>query len=138
MIKDFFHFKTVQSRAFAPLKSHPWRLYLAGLLCFLCGCASPPPAAPEAPATVIQPPPAPMPMPTSLTEEASALLLVAEQTVTEARIKRSLWTAAEATLELARASARRFDSVATLRHARNVIELCTLSEAQRTATPVKW
>ncbi len=84
---------------------------------------------------------APAPTPTklsALTAEADTILKAAEQSVIEARIKRALWTAAVAELERARSAAKVFDSVATSRHAREVIALCGLSVAQLSAAPVSW
>lgn len=83
--------------------------------------------------------PAPPPSkPLALTEEAETILKAAEQSVIEARIKRALWTAAVTELERARAASKMFDSVATSRHAREVITLCGLSVAQLSAAPVSW
>ena len=93
--------------------------------------------APKAPAAVIPVVTAPA-KPILLTEEAESTLKAAEQSVTEARIRRALWTAAVEELERARAAAKGFDSGATLRHAREVIALCGLSIAQLSAPPVKW
>lgn len=78
------------------------------------------------------------PKPATLTAEADTALKAAEQSVTEARIRRALWTAAVEELERARAAAKGLDSVATLRHAREVIALCGLSIAQLSAAPVTW
>ena len=93
--------------------------------------------APKAPTVVIPVVVAP-PKPTALSEEADTTLKAAEQSVTEARIRRALWTAAVEELERARAAAKVLDSDATLRHAREVIALCGLSIAQLSAPPVKW
>ena len=76
--------------------------------------------------------------PIALTGEADAALKTAEQSVTEARIKRALWTAAVLELERARVAAKELDSVATLGHAREVIALCGLSTAQLSEPPVTW
>ena len=76
--------------------------------------------------------------PTALTAEAASALQAAEQSVTEARVKRALWTAAVEELTRARAAAITFDSVATLRHAQETVALCGLSIAQLSAAPVKW
>lgn len=92
--------------------------------------------APKAPVVVA--PEAPPPKPVALTEEADSVLKAAEQSVTEARIKRALWTAAVVELERARTAARTFDSAATITHAREVIALCGLSIAQLSSAPVKW
>lgn len=78
------------------------------------------------------------PKPVALTEEAAAALLAAEQRVTEARLKRSLWIAAVEHLDKARAAAKVFDSELTLVHAKETIELCLLSIAQLQSPPVKW
>lgn len=78
------------------------------------------------------------PRPTVLTEEAETALRAAEQSVSDARARRILWTTAVMQLELARAAAREFDSEATLRHAREAIALCELSVQQLSAPPVKW
>jgi hypothetical protein len=90
------------------------------------------------PAPVAAVAPAPPPKPTALTAEAAAALLAAEQSVTEARIKRSLWTKAVQHLEQARAAAKIFDSEATLMHAKETIALCELSVAQLKSPPVRW
>ena len=79
-----------------------------------------------------------LPKPTALTDEADKILKAAEQNVTEARIKRALWTAAVEELKLAQEAAKNFDSVATLAHAREVIALCGHSIAQLSSAPVKW
>ena len=76
--------------------------------------------------------------PAALTAEAGSALQAAEQGVIEARIKRALWIAAVEELSRARASAKKFDSAATLRHAREAILLCELSIAQLSKAPVKW
>jgi len=76
--------------------------------------------------------------PTALTEEAAAALTAAEQSVIEARVKRSLWTAAVEQLKKARAAAQDFDSTATLAHAKEVVALCALSIQQLALPPVKW
>ena len=91
----------------------------------------------KTPIVVVVPEPPP-PKPSALTVEADTILKAAEQSVIEARIKRALWTAAVAELERARAAAKVFDSVATSRHAREVIALCGLSVAQLSAAPVSW
>jgi len=104
------------------------------LAAFLSGCAVP--QAPPAPLAAV--PLAPVPKPTVLTEEADSALRAAEQSVTEARIKRALWAAAVEELERARTAAKGFDSVSTLRHAREAIVLCGLSIAQLSAAPVTW
>jgi hypothetical protein len=78
------------------------------------------------------------PKPVALTVEADAALKAAEQSVTEARIKRALWTAAVEELKRAQAAAKNFDSVATLVHASETIALCGLSVAQLSKAPVKW
>ena len=80
----------------------------------------------------------PLAKPTVVNEEADAALKVAELSVNEARIKRALWTAAVEELARARAAAKVFDSVATLRHARAAIALCNLSIAQLSKPPVNW
>ncbi|MBL8519914.1 MAG: hypothetical protein JNK75_04515 [Betaproteobacteria bacterium] len=82
--------------------------------------------------------PAPPPAPTSLLPEAEEALAAAEQKVIEARVKRSLWIPAIEQLHKARAAAQRFDSAATLAHAKEVIALCTLSIAQLESPPVRW
>lgn len=78
------------------------------------------------------------PKPVALTAEADAALKAAEQSVTEARIKRALWIAAVEELKRAQAAAKDFDSVATLAHASETIALCSLSVAQLSKAPVKW
>ena len=97
------------------------------------GCAVP--EATKIPAAVI-PVPA-LPAPIALTEEAETTLKAAEQSVIEARVKRTLWTAAVVELDRARTAAKKFDSNATVRHAREVIALCDLSIAQLSKVPVK-
>ena len=87
------------------------------------------------PAAVI-PVPA-LPEPIALSAEAETTLKAAEQNVIEARVKRTLWTAAVVELDRARTAAKKFDSNATLRHAREVIALCDLSIAQLSKAPVK-
>ena len=87
---------------------------------------------------VVATPEPPPPKPLALTDEAETILKAAEQSVIEARIKRALWTAAVAELERARTASKVFDSVATSRHAREVIALCGLSVAQLSAAPVSW
>ena len=76
--------------------------------------------------------------PTMLTAEAEAALNDAENSVREARVKRALWIAAVEELDKARAAANRFDSAATLTHAREAVELCVLSIKQLSAPLVKW
>lgn len=112
------------------------RIVFASVLsaAFLSGCAVQ--EAPKIPVAAV--PAAPEPKPTALTDEADTALKAAEQSVTEARIKRALWTAAVEELERARSAAKGFDSVATLRHAREAITLCGLSIAQLSAAPVTW
>jgi hypothetical protein len=85
--------------------------------------------------TMLTPPP---PKPTSLTSEAENILKAAEQTVIEARVKRSLWTSANEHLLKARLAAKIFDSVATTQHAREVISLCELSNKQLSDSPAVW
>jgi hypothetical protein len=92
------------------------------------------PAAPET-AAIATPTP---PKPTALTADAEAMLKAAEQSVVEARIKRSLWTAAAEQLAKAKAAAKIFDSEATTKHAREVIALCELSNKQINDAPVTW
>jgi hypothetical protein len=104
------------------------------LTTLLAGCATP--EAPQIPAVVV--PVAVPAAPTALSEEADATLKAAEQSVLEARIKRALWTAAVEELNRARLAAKGFDSVATLRHAREAIALCELSIAQLSKAPVTW
>ena len=100
----------------------------------LCGCAvSEPPKIPVAITPAVLPQ-----KPIALTDEADAALKAAEQSVTEARIKRALWTAAVVELERARAAAKEFDSVATLGHAREAIALCGLAITQLAEPPVTW
>ena len=77
-------------------------------------------------------------VPTSLSAEAEAALQAAEQSVTEARVKRALWTAAVDELGKARMAAKAFDSTATLVHAKEVVALCALAVQQLSAAPVKW
>jgi hypothetical protein len=103
-----------------------------GVLC-LGACAS------QAPVVVApQPVEQPAPAPTALSEEAAAALLAAEQSVSAARTKRSLWTRAVEHLEKARTAAKAFDSASTLAHAKEAIELCRLSIAQLNAPLVRW
>jgi hypothetical protein len=109
---------------------------LFGLTQFIGGCVVSDssralPAVPAMPVTSVV-------KPTALTSEAEATLQAAEQSVIEARIKRSLWTAAVEQLRKARAAAQQFDSVATLEHAKEVVALCGLSIKQLELPPVKW
>ncbi len=106
-----------------------------GMLGFFGGCATPEPpkAEPVAPVVVV-----PVIKPTALTVEADAALKAAEQSVIEARVMRSLWTAAVEHLQKARAAAKVFDSAATLEHAKEVVVLCELSIKQTALPPVKW
>ena len=108
---------------------------LAVALCVVLvgGCAVP--EATKIPAAVIAVPA--LPAPIALTEEAETTLKAAEQSVIEARVKRTLWTAAVVELDRARTAAKRFDSNTTVRHAREVIALCDLSIAQLSKAPVK-
>ena len=105
-----------------------------GWLGIVGGCATPELAKPQ-PATAVA---IPAGKPTALTAEAESALKVAEQSVIEARGKRSLWTAAVEHLNKARAAAQVFDSNATLAHAKEVAALCALSIQQLTLPPVKW
>ena len=107
----------------------------AAVLCVVLvgGCAAP--EVTKIPA-VANPAPTP-PAPIALTEEAETTLKAAEQSVIEARVKRALWTAAVEELDRARTAAKKFDSNATVRHAREVIALCDLSIAQLSRAPVK-
>ena len=111
-------------------------LFSAALLVMLLnGCVVT--ESPKTAVLVVTPEPL-TPKPAALTAEADTILKAAEQSVIEARIKRALWTAAVAELERARAASKVFDSVATSRHAREVIALCGLSVAQLSAAPVNW
>jgi hypothetical protein len=121
----FRHFPATRAGSFAG----------AFLFAFLNGCAVQ--EATKVP-TVVVPVVVVPPKPAALSVEADATLKAAEQSVTEARIRRALWTAAVDELERARIAAKGFDSDATLRHAREVIALCGLSIAQLSAPPVKW
>jgi hypothetical protein len=110
-------------------------MLVAGVLSvLLVGCAVQ--EAPKIPAPVVVE--IPQPKPVALSDEADAALKTAEQSVTEARVKRALWTAAVVELERARSAAKIFDSAATIKHAREVVALCGLSIAQLSAAPVKW
>ena len=91
---------------------------------------------PKVPAVVV--PDVVVPKPITLSAEADAALQAAEQSVIEARVKRALWTAAIEELKRAKAAAQKFDSIATMRHARESIALCELSIAQLSKPPVKW
>jgi hypothetical protein len=102
-----------------------------------CGLFGQTKSAPVAPETVAAVAPTP-PKPTALTADADAMLKAAEQSVVEARIKRSLWTAATEQLAKAKAAAKVFDSEATTKHAREVIALCELSNKQINDAPVAW
>ena len=82
--------------------------------------------------------PEPPPKPTALSQEAEDALAAAEQKVIEARIKRSLWIPAVEHLNKARAAAKKFDSDATMQHAKEAIALCILSIAQLDSPPVRW
>jgi hypothetical protein len=90
---------------------------------------------PEGAATIVAPPPSRL---MALTTEADAALKAAEKSVAEARQRRNLWTAAAEHLERAQQAARMLDSDATLKHAREVIALCTLSAQQGSAPLVNW
>ncbi len=105
-----------------------------GWLGFVGGCATPELDKP-APAKSVS---VPVVKPTELTVEAASALTAAEQSVIEARVKRSLWTAAVEHLNKARAAAQDFDSTATLVHAKEVVALCALSIQQLALPPVKW
>ena len=106
-----------------------------GLLGFVGGCVAPePPKAGPAGQVVI----VPAVRATSLTAEADSALKAAEQSVIEARVMRSLWTAAVEHLNKARSAARVFDSTTTLEHAKEVVALCALSIQQTKLPPVKW
>ncbi|MEP7154270.1 MAG: hypothetical protein ABI905_00750 [Betaproteobacteria bacterium] len=106
-----------------------------GWLVLISACTAPELPKPEPVAPVVVVPP---PKPTSLTEEADSALKAAEQSVIEARAKRSVWTAAVEHLDKARAAAKNFDSKGTLEHAKEVVALCTLSIQQTLLPPVKW
>ena len=101
---------------------------------FLHGCAVQ--ELPKIPVAVV--PATVAPTPIALSAEADTALQAAEQSVIEARVKRALWTAAVEELKRARATAKEFDSMATMRHARESIALCELSIAQLSRPPVKW
>ncbi len=109
---------------------------LFGLTQFIGGCAvsDSPHALPATPVLAV----VPVARPTALTPEAESTLQAAEQSVIEARIKRSLWTAAVDHLKKARTAAQSFDSAATLEHAKEVVALCSLSIKQLELPPVKW
>lgn len=101
----------------------------------IAGCVAP--AVPK----IAAPIPAPAPVavvPKSLSTEADAALKAAEQSVVEARVRRTLWTAAVEQLDKARAAAKLLDSNATLAHATEVVALCELALRQAKAPPVKW
>jgi hypothetical protein len=83
-------------------------------------------------------PPTPPPKATALTAEAESVLKAAEQSAVEARIKRTLWAAANEQLMKARSAAKSFDSAATLTYATEVIKLCELSNKQLSDAPVTW
>ena len=118
------------SRASLP-KNFLWGGVLA---MFLHGCAVQ--ELPKIPVAVV--PATVAPTPIALSAEADTALQAAEQSVIEARVKRALWTAAVEELKRARAAAKEFDSMATMRHARESIALCELSIAQLSKPPVKW
>lgn len=104
------------------------------IACLAAGCVSaPPPSVTTTPTVTVAPP-----AQTVLSVEADAALKAAELSISEARLKRALWTAAVKHLGLARDAARVFDSAATLEHAREAIALCNLSVQQLSAPPVKW
>jgi hypothetical protein len=112
-----------------------------GKICAVSGLLMVAACAMDAPVVVKAPEPlAPIvaPKPTALTDEAAGALIAAEQSVIEARTKRSLWTRAVEHLEKARTAAKSFDSSATLSHAKEAIELCRLSIAQLDAPLVRW
>jgi hypothetical protein len=113
----------------------PAIVVIAFVVLGIAGCV-----APEAP-KIAAPPPAPVPVavvPKSLSTEADAALKAAEQSVVEARVRRTLWTAAVEQLDKARAAAKQLDSAATLAHATEVVTLCELALRQAKAPPVKW
>lgn len=99
-----------------------------------CAMQAPPPVAAPVAAAMPEPPP----KPTALSQEAEDALAAAEQKVIEARIKRSLWIPAVEHLNKARAAAKKFDSDATMQHAKEAIALCILSIAQLDSPPVRW
>ena len=107
-----------------------------GVMGLVGGCVFPeaPKTAPSTPAIAV----VPVAKPTALTADAEAALQAAEQSVIEARIKRTLWTAAVERLKSARAAAQVFDSAATLEHAKEVVALCMLSIKQTALPPVTW
>lgn len=111
------------------------KLGIGAFLMVNAGCAFLQPAAVKENKTVEIAVP---PKPTALTEEAEVALKVAEQSVTEARAKRSLWIAAVEHLAKAREAAKVFDSAAVLTHSKEVVALCALSLQQLSAPPVKW
>ncbi len=111
-------------------------LLIASVVLGIGGCALQGPAPTPAPAPVAAP--TPPPKPTALSAEAADTLTAAEQKVIEARVKRSLWIPAVEQLNKAREAAGRFDSEATILHAREAIALCTLSIAQLESPPVRW
>ncbi len=104
-----------------------------GLLLSACETVEPPPTAVEPVAMI----PAPQ-RPTKLTLEAEAALTLAEQSVIEARVKRTMWSAAWEALQQAHASAKIFDSEATLRYAKSATEFCNLGLKQTESPAVNW
>jgi hypothetical protein len=93
------------------------------------------------PEVIVNAAPAPLALPSkpsAITSDAEAVLKAAEQSVVEARVRRTLWTAASEHLEKAKAAAKKFDSEATIKHAREVIALCELSNQQPSDVPVSW
>ena len=131
-IKLFLKNSAITSVCFLSLRKN----FLRGavLAVFLGGCAVQ--EIPKVPAVVV--PDVVVPKPITLSAEADAALQAAEQSVIEARVKRALWTAAIEELKRAKAAAQEFDSIATMRHARESIALCELSIAQLSKPPVKW
>ncbi len=76
--------------------------------------------------------------PTALTEEATQLLLTAEQKINNARNSLALWTSAIEKFTLARQAAAAFDSDKTTQLARETIALCEFSLAQTKLPLVNW
>ena len=113
-------------------------LFFVAICIYLNGCISMFDSQKAAPAPIVVAPPAPPPAPTSLNAEAESTLKAAEQSVIEARVKRTLWIAAVEQLAVAKMAAKIFDSEVTLKHAKEVIALCELSNRQAQLTPVAW
>lgn len=128
----FFIQTNVYSTCFRRIVRRVTLLAVLGLLP-ACETVAPPPVA-VVPVVAISLPQ----RPTMLTAEAEAALTLAEQSMIEARVKRTMWSAAWEALQQARASAKIFDSEATLRYAKSATEFCNLGLKQVESPAVNW